>query len=37
MVQVFEAWGYFIPYIFIVGVLKIITDIAYRALTEGRF
>lgn len=37
MLQIFEAWGLFMPYVAILGVLRIITDLVWRAFTRGTF
>lgn len=37
MLQIFEAWGLFMPYVFVLGVLRIITDLVWRAFTRGTF
>lgn len=33
----FEAWGIFMPYVFVLGVLRILTDLVWRAFTRGEF
>lgn len=35
MIQIFEAWGLFMPYVFVLGILRIITDLVWRAFTRG--
>lgn len=35
MLQIFEAWGLFMPYVFILGILRIITDMVWKAFTRG--
>lgn len=37
MILIFEAWALFMPYIFVLGVLRIITDLVWRAFTRGTF
>lgn len=37
MSLIFEAWGIFMPYVFILGVLRIITDMVWRSFTRGEF
>lgn len=32
---IFEAWGLFMPYVFILGVLRVLTDLVWRAFTKG--
>lgn len=34
---IFEAWGVFMPYVFVLGVLRIITDLVWKAFTKGEF
>lgn len=34
---VFEAWGVFMPYVFILGICKILTGLVWRAFTRGTF
>lgn len=35
MSLVFAAWGVFMPYVFILGVARIITDMVWKAFTRG--
>lgn len=35
MQEIFQAWGYFMPYVFVLGVLRIITDLVWKAFTRG--
>lgn len=37
MLLIFEAWGLFMPYVFLLGVLRIITGIVWRAFVGGTF
>lgn len=37
MQLIFQAWGLFMPYVFVLGVLRIITDLVWRAFTRGEF
>lgn len=36
MILLFEAWGYFMPYVFILGVFRVLTDLVWRAFTRGQ-
>lgn len=35
MIQLFQAWGLFMPYVFILGVFRILTSLVWRAFTRG--
>lgn len=35
MIEIFQAWGHFMPYVFVLGVLRIITDRVWSAFTRG--
>lgn len=32
---IFQAWGVFMPYVFVLGVARILTDLVWRAFTRG--
>lgn len=35
MELIFEAWGLFMPYVLVLGVLRVLTDLVWRAFTKG--
>lgn len=35
MVELLQAWGYFMPFCFFIGVLRVLTDMVMRAFTRG--
>lgn len=35
MVLIFTAWGVFMPYVFVLGVCRILTSLVWRAFTRG--
>lgn len=35
MIEIFYAWGHFMPYVLLLGVLRVITDAVWRAFTRG--
>lgn len=32
---IFEAWGLFMPYVFVLGVLRVLTSLVWRAFVRG--
>lgn len=37
MTLLFEVWGTFMPYVFVLGIFRILTSLVWRAFTRGEF
>ena len=36
MLMIFQTWGLFMPYVLALGILRVLTDLVWRAFTRGQ-